>query len=187
MWFFWNFPEAATEIRKALALDASSAYGHQVSCWFELEMGRAEEAVTECHKAVELDSLSFIYSNMLGETYYFKRDYNDAIEQQTKTLEIDPKYADAVASLGNAYEQMGNYKQAMEQWIKLEQLQGHEARAEELRQVFERSGYKGFLKKAAKDSENEGSTRPVITPCSARRMLRSRLWSKHLLLAVMSM
>ena len=156
MWFFWNFPEAATEIRKALALDASSAYGHQVSCWFELEMGRAEEAVTECHKAVELDSLSLIYSNMLGETYYFKRDYNDAIEQQTKTLEIDPKYADAVASLGNAYEQMGNYKQAMEQWIKLEQLQGHEARAEELRQVFERSGYKGFLKKAAKDSENEG-------------------------------
>ena len=156
MWFFWNFPEAETEIRKALALDPSSAYGHQVSCWFELEMGRVQEAITECHKAVELDSFSLIYNNMLGEMYYFKRDYNHAIEQQNKTLEIDPKYADAVASLGNAYEQMGNYKQAMEQWIKLDQLQGHEARAKELRQVFERSGYKGFLRKAAKDSENEG-------------------------------
>jgi TolB-like protein/cytochrome c-type biogenesis protein CcmH/NrfG/predicted Ser/Thr protein kinase len=156
MWFFWNFPEAETEIRKALALDPSSAYGHQVSCWFELEMGRVQEAITECHKAVELDSLSLIYNNMLGETYYFKRDYNHAIEQQNKTLEIDPKYADAVASLGNAYEQMGNYKQAMEQWIKLEQLQGREARAKELRQVFERSGYEGFLRRAAKDSEAEG-------------------------------
>ena len=156
MWFFWNFPEAETEIRKALALDPSSAYGHQVSCWFELEMGRVQEAITECHKAVELDSLSLIYNNMLGEMYYFKRDYNHAIEQQNKTLEIDPKYTDAVASLGNAYEQMGNYKQAMEQWVKLDQLQGHEARAKELRQVFERSGYKGFLRKAAKDSEAEG-------------------------------
>jgi hypothetical protein len=48
---------------------------------------------------------------------------------------------------------MGNYKQAMEQWIKVEQLQGHEARAQELREVFEKSGYKGVLRKYAKDNE----------------------------------
>ena len=143
MWFFWNFPEAETEIRKALALDPSSAYAHQVSCWFELEMGRVQEAITECHKAVELDSLSLIYNNMLGETYYFERDYNHAIEQQNKTLEIDPKYADAVASLGNAYEQMGNYKQAMEQWIKLDQLQGSRSACQGTETGFREVGIQG--------------------------------------------
>ena len=91
MFFFRNFPEADTEIRKALALDPSSAYGHQVSCWFEPEMGRAQEAIMECHKAVELDPLSLIYNNMLG-----KRITTDVIttmpsSRQNKTLEIDPK------------------------------------------------------------------------------------------------
>ena len=51
---------------------------------------------------------------------------------------------------------MGNYKQAMEQWIKAEQLKGHQARAHELGQVFEKSGYTGYLRKNAKDSEAGG-------------------------------
>jgi hypothetical protein len=52
---------------------------------------------------------------------------------------------------------MGNYKQAMEQWIKNERLKGHEARAKELRHVFENSGYVGYLRKDAKDREAEGN------------------------------
>jgi hypothetical protein len=58
---------------------------------------------------------------------------------------------------------MGNYKQAMEQWIKEEQLKGHEARAMELRQVFERSGYKGYLRKDAKNREAEGDPYSAAT------------------------
>ena len=45
----------------------------------------------------------------------------------------------------------------MEQWVKMERLQGHEARAQELRQVFEKSGYKGYLRKDAKDNEVKGN------------------------------
>jgi len=44
----------------------------------------------------------------------------------------------------------------MEQWIKVEQLSGGEARAKELKEVFEKSGYKGALRKFAKDAEAEG-------------------------------
>ncbi|MGA7928006.1 MAG: protein kinase [Candidatus Sulfotelmatobacter sp.] len=153
MLFFRNFTEAEAEIRKGLALDPSSPYAHQVYCWFNDEMGRAQEAITECRKAVELDPLSLFYNSMLGSAYYYQRDYNHAIEQANKTLEIDPNYPQAVGYLGLVYEQMGNYKQAMEQWIKVEQLQGHEARAQELREVFEKSGYKGVLRKYAKDNE----------------------------------
>jgi serine/threonine protein kinase len=157
MFFFRNFPEAEVEIRKGLALDPSSAYAHQVSSWFDCEMGRVQEAVAEGRKAVELEPFSTLYNNMLGFMYYHQRDYNRAIEQQNKTLEIDSKYAAAVGGIGEAYAQMGNYKQAMDQWVKYEQLEGREARAQELRQVFEKSGYKGYLRKVAEDSEAAGN------------------------------
>ncbi len=156
MFFFRNFAEADMEIRKGLALDPSSAYAHEVSCWFDAEMGRPQEGIIECSKSVELDPLSLLYNDGLAQAYYNGRDYTQAIEQANKTLEINPKQVDAVETLGGAYEQMGNYKQAMEQWIKAEQLKGHQARAHELGQVFEKSGYTGYLRKNAKDSEAGG-------------------------------
>jgi serine/threonine protein kinase/tetratricopeptide (TPR) repeat protein len=154
--YFWAFPEAEREIRKALALDPNSAYAHEVSCWIEFNMGRTQEGLAECRRAVDLDPLSVLNNSILGSEYYFARDYNHAIEQANKTLEIDPKNLGAVASLGRTYEQMGKYKEAMEQWVKFEQLQGHETRAEELMQSFEKSGYAGYLRKAANYSEAEG-------------------------------
>jgi len=121
-------------------------------------MGRTQEAVTEARKGVELDPLSPLHNLTLGWAYYYQRDYNHAIEQTNKTLEIDPNYPKAIALLGDIYAHFGNYKQAMEQWIKVEQLSGGEERAKELKQVFEKSGYKGVLRKFAKDAEAEGGT-----------------------------
>jgi tetratricopeptide (TPR) repeat protein len=154
--YFWDFPEAEREIRKALALDPNSAYAHEVSCWIKAGTGNMPEGLAECRRAVELDPLSVLNNSALGTEYYFARDYNRAIEQANKTLEIDPKYPNAVAWLGHTYEQTGKYRQAMEQWVKIEQLQGHETRAEELMRFFEKSGYAGYLRKAAKYSEAEG-------------------------------
>jgi hypothetical protein len=41
-------------------------------------------------------------------------------------------------------------------WVKIEQLQGHEGRARELRQIFEKSGYTGYLGKDVKDNDAAG-------------------------------
>ena len=78
------------EIRKGLALDPSSAYAHEVSCWFDAEMGRPQEGIIECSKSVELDPLSLLYNDGLAQAYYNGRDYTQAIEQANKTLEINP-------------------------------------------------------------------------------------------------
>jgi len=154
--YFWNFPEAEEEIQKALALDPNSAYAHEVSCWIKVSMGRTQEGLTDCRRAVELDPLSGGSNLSLAFEYYWARDYSHTIEQANKTLELGQKYPQALIALALAYQQMGNYKQAMEWWIKSEQLQGNEAHARELRQVFEKSGYTGYLRKAAKDLEAAG-------------------------------
>jgi eukaryotic-like serine/threonine-protein kinase len=156
MLFFRNFPEAEAEIQKGLALDPSSPYARQVASWFNIEMGRIQEAVTEGRKAVELDPLSSFYNSMLGYTYYYQRDYNHAIEQQHKTLEIDPNHVGATWCIGLAYEQMGNYKQAVEQWAKFEQLLGNDSRAKKIREIFEKSGHPGILREYAKINEAAG-------------------------------
>jgi serine/threonine protein kinase/tetratricopeptide (TPR) repeat protein len=155
--YFWNFPEAEAEIQKALALDPNSAYAHEVSCWIKVGTGKTQEGLAECRRAVELDPLSVLNNMVLAWEYDFARDYKHAIEAANKTLEIDPKDPDAVSVLGLAYEEVGNYKEAMNQWVKIEQLRGHETHGKELMNAFEKSGYTGYLRKDAKDNEAEGN------------------------------
>ncbi len=155
--YFWNFPEAEEEIQKALELDPNSAYAHEVSCWIKVGMAKTQEGLAECRRAVELDPLSGRSNLSLAFEYYWARDYNHAIEQANKTLKLGLKYPQAVIALALAYEQMGNYKQAMAEWIEAERSSGHDARAKEMTQAFEKSGYGGYLKKQAKDMEAAGN------------------------------
>jgi hypothetical protein len=51
---------------------------------------------------------------------------------------------------------MGNYKQAVEQSAKFEQLRGNDSRAKNFREIFEKSGHAGILREYAKISEAAG-------------------------------
>src|SRR5208282_907990 len=51
--YFWDFSEAEREIHDALVLDPNSAYAHEISCWFDADLGRVQEAQAECTRAVE--------------------------------------------------------------------------------------------------------------------------------------
>jgi tetratricopeptide (TPR) repeat protein len=86
----------------------------------------------------------------------FSDEYDQSLQQADRTLEIDPRYSEAIKTIGYVYEVTGNYKGAIEQWVKNEQVLGNEKRAEELRLVFEKTGYRGYLRKDAKDKEVEG-------------------------------
>jgi len=156
MMFFHNLPEAQASLQRALALDSNSAYAHDISSWLANAMGRGSEAIAESRKALELDPLSLRVNFDLANAYYLAREYSQSLQQANRTLEIDPKYPEAIQCIGWVYEVTGNYKGAMEQWMKNEEVLGNEKRAKELREVFERSGYPGYLRKDAKDKEAGG-------------------------------
>jgi|SRR5579872_35411 len=160
--YFWNFPEAEAEIKKALTLDPNSANALVASCGLKVGLKRTEEGLADCRKAVELDPLSAGRYLSLATALYSARDYKQAIEQANKALEIDPSYSFAVAlECGIAYQQMGNYKQAMEQWVKVEQLRGHDNHAKELMHLFEKSGYAVYLRQDAREAEAQRDYREV--------------------------
>jgi eukaryotic-like serine/threonine-protein kinase len=154
--YFWNFREAEDEIQEALALDPNSAYAHEVSCWMKVSMGKTQVGLTECQRAVDLDPLSGRSNLSFAFECYWARDYNCTIEQANKTLTFGLIYPQAIVAHAMEHEQMGNYKQAISEWIELARLRGHEERAAELRHIYDDSAYPGYLRKAAKDRKTDG-------------------------------
>jgi tetratricopeptide (TPR) repeat protein len=77
-----------------------------------MAMGRIDESLAESKRALELDQFSLIINTHLGWHYIYAHQYDLAIEQLRKTIEMDPNYGMAHWYLGLAYEQSPMYAQA---------------------------------------------------------------------------
>jgi hypothetical protein len=89
-----------------------------------------------------------------------------------ETQSWQPEYSEAIKMIGYVYEVAGNYNGAIEQWVNNEQVLGYEQRAKELRLVFEKAGYHGYLRKDAKDKEVEGDYYDAAGTCTSRQFRR---------------
>ncbi len=109
----WDWPGAEKEYKRAIELNPRYAVAHQwYGGWFQVT-GRHNEAIAERKLAQELDPLSLIINFELGLAFYYARDYDRAIEQFQKTLELDPDFPPAQQFLPSAYEQKGMYGEAI--------------------------------------------------------------------------
>jgi TolB-like protein/DNA-binding winged helix-turn-helix (wHTH) protein/tetratricopeptide (TPR) repeat protein len=109
----WDRSGAEKEFRRAIELNPSYATAHQ---WYAEELaaiGRKDEALAEIRRARELDPLSLPISAVAGWIQYLERDYEQAIEQYQKTLEMDSNFAIAHVYLGRAYAQKENFGKAI--------------------------------------------------------------------------
>jgi eukaryotic-like serine/threonine-protein kinase len=111
----WDWTAAEGEYKRALELNSSYATAHQWYSEFLTYMGRHDESIAEGHKAQELDPLSIIINNDVGQVYYFARRYDEAIAQLRKTLEMDPDFAVAHYLLGLALAQKSQHDEAVEE------------------------------------------------------------------------
>jgi len=90
----YDWKGAEREFRRALALNPESwEVLVQYSFWYLLPMRRLDDALATWQKALELDPLSPFLLTRLAFGYYLTRQWDRAIEQVHKTLEIDPHYA----------------------------------------------------------------------------------------------
>jgi Tfp pilus assembly protein PilF len=96
----WNFASADREFRRALDLRPSYATGHQFYAYYLTVMGELLEAIAERRKAVDLDPLNPLMASALGEASYQARQFDQAIEQNQRALELDPGYAIALVNIG---------------------------------------------------------------------------------------
>ncbi len=109
----WNWKEAEREFKRAIDLDPRYSVAHQWYGGYLERTGRLDDAVSERKIALGLDPLSTIVNFELGQTFYFARDYNRAIEQFDKTLELDPNFPAALQYLPIVYVQQGLFDKAI--------------------------------------------------------------------------
>jgi TolB-like protein/Tfp pilus assembly protein PilF len=109
----WNWSEAESEFKQAIALNPNYPTSHQWYAEFLTAMGRHNEAIAEIKQALDLDPRSLIITRDVGWHYFCARQYDRAIEQCQKTLEIDPNFAQAYSLLGLAYVKKGMFAEAI--------------------------------------------------------------------------
>jgi TolB-like protein/Tfp pilus assembly protein PilF/tRNA A-37 threonylcarbamoyl transferase component Bud32 len=114
--FDWDWSGAEGEYRRALQLNPSSADAHAMYSEFLLLTGRVDEAKAETRQGQELDPLSSFPYWELGNVFLCSRQYDRAIEQLRKTMEIfrsEERDASAHFLLGRSYKGKGMFKEAI--------------------------------------------------------------------------
>ena len=111
--------EFAGELRRA-GQEQNSAYpvAHQWYSNYLLALGRSEEALAEGKRALELDPVSPFMNYHMGWLLCVARQFDGAIEQERKTLEMDPGFPPAHALLARAYIAKGMYREALAEYEK---------------------------------------------------------------------
>jgi eukaryotic-like serine/threonine-protein kinase len=135
---------AEREYKRSIELNPNYATAHQWYGDFLGFMGRFEEAKMEAQKAVRLDPLSPIINSDAAAVFYYSRDYESAIRQTLKTLELDSAMN---GTLVMTYIAQRRYPDAMRIQLKNAELSGGPKEyLAALRKAHETSDWKKFAK-----------------------------------------
>lgn len=136
------------EYQRAIGLKPNYATARQWYSDFLAEEDRPQEAMAEIKRAQQIDPLSPVINATFGERLLYAREYDQAIEQLLKTLEIDPDFFLGRYLLALTYEQKGMYRQAIAELTKAkEQFGGGVMYAGALGHIYAVSGDKAGARK----------------------------------------
>jgi Flp pilus assembly protein TadD len=103
---------AATEIEKAIALDAKFAPALSLLGLLLDRRGEHAGAERAHHRALQLDGKSAAYHNNLGFCLYLQKRFGEAIAAYRQALQLDPTARRVNNNLAFAYAKMGDLGQA---------------------------------------------------------------------------
>ena len=109
----WDWPAAEKEFKRAIELNPRYAPAHQWYGGYLSATGRFREADAEKKRALELEPLSLVINFEVGLSSYFFRNYDQAIDQFQKTLELDANFPPPYTFLAASYEQKGMFEEAI--------------------------------------------------------------------------
>jgi TolB-like protein len=102
----WDWKGAEQAFRRAIALDPRYATAsHWYSTTVLVPTGRIDEAVSRMHVAQSLDPVSVIIARDLALMYFYKRDFDTALERCDNAIELNPHFSPAYLTLAFVQEQ----------------------------------------------------------------------------------
>ena len=111
--FDWDWPGAEREFRRALELNPSNGVALHWRSHCYLAQGRFDESARDAVRALDTDPVSVMLNIHLGEHQHLARQYDLAIEQYRRALELSPNHPNARPLLALVYEAKGMYAEAI--------------------------------------------------------------------------
>jgi TolB-like protein/tetratricopeptide (TPR) repeat protein len=119
----WDWQGAEQAFRRAISLDPRYATApHWYSATVLVPTGRIDEAISRMHVAQSLDPVSVIIARDLSLMYYYKRDFDSALERCDNAIELNPHFSPAYLTLAFIQEQrneMDESEAALERAVSL--------------------------------------------------------------------
>jgi tetratricopeptide (TPR) repeat protein len=128
-----NYSEAERYLRQAIRNKSDYANAFEELGIVQRRQGRYDDAISSFNEAISLDSEDSGSYMGLGDVYFYgKKDYQKAIDAYLKGLNLDSDNYDAAYNVGYAYNDIGEYAEALPWLEKVLKLKPNhnEARAE---------------------------------------------------------
>jgi TolB-like protein len=129
----WGWPTAETAFRRAVALDPSNAWAHSMLGHVLSQSRRHDEASQFIRRARELEPLSSLHHAMSSQVAFQARDYSAAVEHARQAVVIDPEFWVGYMMRGQAHEQLGESRLALEELAIAARLSGGNSKTISLR------------------------------------------------------
>ena len=109
----FNWSPAEAEFKRAIELNPSFSIEHRSYAALLVALGRHDEAWEQINLAMRTDPLSLPNNAEVVRTLYYARDYDRAIEQARKALQLDADYYRTHFWLGRVYAQKQMHAEAV--------------------------------------------------------------------------
>lgn len=120
----WDWDGAEQEYQRAIAINPSYGSARQWHSLLLMARGRNKEALEEIERARTLDPLSPVIPASRIQAFYFSREYDRAIEECSKAIEVEPNFLIVHYHLGQSLLAKGKLPEAIAELKKAEALVG---------------------------------------------------------------
>jgi len=110
----WDFDATERYLRRALDLNQNIAMAHYHFGWYTMLSDDLEGAVAEFKISEEIDPMDVTYPANLAGIYAWIGDFEKALEEVERALELNPMYPMAYWIKGMAYSGVGMHEEAIE-------------------------------------------------------------------------
>jgi len=143
---------AEDEIVRAIKLDPNYPFARDIYTFYLSMLGRPEEALHQAQRSQELDPTARTSAMVAAWPFIAARQFDKAIAQLQRVIELDKNFPEAHNFLGRCYEAQSNYIAAIEAWRTYDLMVGHDrdrvtASYDALRQAYDTGGEQGYLRK----------------------------------------
>ena len=149
LYYHRDWPAAERDFRRGLELSPNFAEMHAHYSICLLLFSRNQEAFAEMQRALNPDPLSPRFGFWLGWLHFFTRQYDAALKQFRKTLELDSNLPILHEYLGYTYEKKQMHREAIAEWSKGLRLIGADEDASLLERTYTESGFDAALRALA--------------------------------------